>query len=179
MSDFDQKEFQFSSPEDEVTLSDPPQPRDLGKLSIDVLQLSRRGKKWLGAHDIETLAQLVEADREKLISRQCLDNNVRKELHRELGYFWSGKKYKYILALNFLDRGVENVLSRREARSIPVKQLPLSSTLHSLLKKNNIVTVGQLFLQPELKWRNPRSMGNILVNEILIALSNFLSGGRK
>ncbi len=175
----DQKEFLFASPEDEVTLSDPPHPRDLGKLSIDVLQLSSRGKKWLAAHDIETLADLVAADRNKLISRQCLDNNVRKELHRELGYFWNGKKFRYILALNFLDRGVERVLSRRKLRTRSVKELPLSGTLQKLLKKKYILTVDQLFLQPELKWRNPRSMGNILVNEILLALSNFLASCEK
>lgn len=179
MKDSDQKEFRFSASDKEVSLSDPPHPRDLGKLSVDVLQLSRRGKKWLAAHGINTLEELVEADRNKMISRRCLDNNVRKELHRELGYFWNGKKYIYILALNFLDRGVEKVLSRRQLRKTSVKELSLSPTLQTLLKKNNIITVGQLFLQPELKWRNPRSMGNILVNEILIALSNFLSGLEK
>ncbi len=36
-------------------------------------------------------------------------------------------------------------------------------------------TVGQLLLQEELKWRNPRMLGNLLVDEILVSLGEFLS----
>ena len=170
-----QKKFAFSSPRKEDFLYNPPQPKDLGSLSVKVLQLNARARKWLRAHQIDNLEKLVEAKRGKLISRLCLDSQVRKELSQELRLYWDGKKYKYILALNFLDRGVEDILSHRKTRMAPLKRLSLSPALQEVLENKKIQTVGELLLQSELKWRNPRMLGNILVNEILIALSTFIT----
>lgn len=174
-----QKEFSFSSRAEPTFLADPPRPQDLGNLPVKVMVLSKRARKWLSAHGIKKINQLVDAHSKKLISRQCLDNSVRKELHRELGHYWNGKKYKYILALNFLDRGVDRVLSQRKRRETPVKTLDLSDPVRKLIGDRQVETVGQLFLQPELEWRNPRNLGNILVNEILIALCGFLDQNKE
>lgn len=173
-----QRKFLFASPRKHDFLSDPPQPKDLGNLSVKVLQINARAKKWLRAHQINNLSQLVEAKRSKLISQRCLDSQVRKELTQELGFYWDGKKFKYILALNFLDRGVEDVLSHRKARMTPLKRLALSPALQEILENKRVLTVGELLHQSELKWRNPRILGNMLVNEILIALSAFLTQQR-
>lgn len=170
-----QKKFAFSSPRKEDFLYDSPQPEDLGALSVKVLQLSARARKWLRAHQIDNLEKLVEAKRSKLITRRCLDSQVRKELSRELMLYWNGKKYKYILALNFLDRGVEVILSHRKTRMAPLKRLSLSPVLQEVLENKKIQTIGELLLQSELKWRNPRMLGNILVNEILFALGAFIT----
>jgi len=75
----------------------------------------------------------------------------------------------------FLDHGVEKALSQSKVRRSPIKRLPLSIAMQAIFHKKRIKTIGQLLLQEELKWRNPRSFGNILVNEILIALSTYLN----
>ncbi len=170
-----QQEFLFHSPDRKDFLSDPPRPADLGNLPVSVLEVSGRAKKWLRAHKIADLNQLIEAEKKKTISRQCLDNQIRKELHNELRRYWTGKKFKYILALNFLDHGIDKALGRSKVRKAPVKKLTLSPALQKILQKKRIQTIGDLFLQEELKWRNPRNLGNILVNELLIALSVFLT----
>lgn len=174
-----QKEFPFVSSRRESFLSDPPRLRDLGKLPVTVLQISTRGRKWLRAHKITDLDQLIEASRKKLISQQCLDNQVRKELHRELGNYCAGKKYKYIFALNFLGRGVEKILGQRKLRSTPVSRLEISAPLQEVLREKGINTVGEILLQPELEWRNPRKLGNIMVDEILVALASFIVQHKK
>jgi len=174
-----QKEFPFTFSRGKSFLSDPPRLNDLGKLPVSVLQISTRGRKWLRAHKIGNLEQLIEARGKKLISQQCLDNQVRKELHRELGHYCSGKKYKYIFALNFLGRGVEKILSQRRLRSTLISRLNLSSPLQEILVDKDINTVGEILLQPELEWRNPRKLGNVMVDEILVALATFIVKQKK
>ncbi|MFH1038712.1 MAG: hypothetical protein V1789_08620 [PVC group bacterium] len=170
-----QQEFLFNSPDRKDFLSHPPRPASLGLLPVSVLEVSVRARTWLRAHKIGDLNQLIEAEKGKVISRQCLDNQIRKELYTELRRYWNGKKFKYILALNFLDHGIDKALGRSKVRKTPVKKLTLSPTLQKILQKKRIQTIGQLLLQEELKWRNPRSLGNILVNELLISLSVFLT----
>ena len=170
-----QKEFIFDSAQQGDFLADPPRPRDLGSLPVTVLELSARARRWLRTHQITSLDQLIEAEKKKVISRQCLDNQIRKEFHSALSDYWNGKKFRYILALNFLEHGIDKTLSQSKIRKASIKRLDLSDTLLQILQKKKIQTIGQLFLQEELKWRNPRSLGNILVNEILISLSIFLN----
>lgn len=170
-----QKEFFFGLSPHRSFISAQSSPHNLGQLPVTVLELTARARRWLRTHKIMNLDQLIEAEKNKVISQQCLDNYIRKELHHELKYYWTGKKFRYILAVNFLDHGVEKALSQSKVRKAPLKRLPLSRPLQSVLQKKRIQTIGQLFLQEELKWRNPRSIGNILVNEILIALSTYLN----
>lgn len=170
-----QTEFSFDHPPPRNFISAQSRPRNLGQLPVTVLELTSRARRWLLTHEIMSLDQLIEAERNKVISHQCLDNQIRKELHHELRNYWTGKKFRYILAVNFLDHGVEKALNQSKIRKAPIKRLPLSISLQAILHKKRIQTVGQLFLQEELKWRNPRSFGNILVNEILIALSTYLN----
>jgi DNA-directed RNA polymerase alpha subunit len=170
-----QKEFPFASSEIGNFLADPPRPADLGKLPVAVLRLSPRAVKWLRVHHIDNLDQLVQAHKEKIVSRQLLDNEIRKELQRNLKNFWNGSKYRYIFALNFLDRGVALVLSRARLRAHPIERLELSHYLRKLIQQKGVKDVGQLLLQPELKWRNPRLLGNIPVDEILVSLSKYIT----
>ncbi|MDP8214983.1 MAG: hypothetical protein RAO92_03280 [Candidatus Euphemobacter frigidus] len=170
-----QKEFLFDSAHQKDFLSNPPRPRNLGRLPVAVLEVSTRAKNWLRAHGISNIDQLIKAEKEKVISRQCLDNQIRKELHSALTPYWNGKKYKYIIALNFIEHGVDKALSQSRIRKASLKRLSLPNALRQILQKKRIQTIGQLFLQEELRWRNPRSLGNILVNEILISLSTFLN----
>ncbi len=169
-----QKEFIFDSPRQGDFLSNPSRPHDLGSLPVTVLELSARARRWLQAHGIFDLDQLIESEKKKVISRQCMDNQIRKELHSALSSYWNGKTFRYILALNFLERGVDKALGQSKIRKASIKRLDLSDALLRILQKKKIQTIGQLFLQEELKWRNPRSLGNILVNEILISLGVFL-----
>ncbi|MEA1928186.1 MAG: hypothetical protein U9N73_08250 [Candidatus Auribacterota bacterium] len=170
-----QKEFLFDSPPRREFISAQSRPRDLGQLPVTVLELNIRARRWLHAHDITTIDQLIEAKQKKIISSKCLDNQVRIELQSELRKYWTGKKFKYILAVNFLDHGVGEALSLTRVRRASIKQLSISPALQAILHKKKIQTIGQLLLHEELKWRNPRSLGNILVNEILIALSIYLN----
>ena len=170
-----QREFSFDHPPQRHFISAQSRPRNLGQLPVMVLELTPRARRWLRTHEITNLDQLIEAENEKIISRQCLDNQIRKELHNELRNYWTGKKFRYILAVNFLEHGVANALGQPKVRRAPIKRLPLSLALQAILHKKRIKTIGQLLLQEELKWRNPRSFGNILVNEILIALSTYLN----
>ena len=170
-----QKEFPFADARIGNFLADPPRLRDLGKLPVTVLRPSSRAGKWLHAHHITKLDQLVKAQKDKVVSRQCLDNEIRKELLRKLKDFWTGTKYRYIFALNFLDRGVALVLSRVKLRTYPIERLELSPHLKKLIQQKGVKSVGDLLLQPELKWRNPRRLGNLPVDEILVALSKFLT----
>jgi len=170
-----QREFAFDHPPQRHFISSQSRPRNLGQLPVMVLELTPRARRWLRTHEIMTLDQLIEAENNKVISRQCLDNQIRKELHHELRNYWTGKKFRYILAVNFLDHGVEKALSQSKVRRSPIKRLPLSIAMQAIFHKKRIKTIGQLLLQEELKWRNPRSFGNILVNEILIALSTYLN----
>ena len=55
-----------------------------------------------------------------------------------------------------------------------MKNLSISPALLKILQKKRVPTIGELLLQEELKWRNPRRLGNLLVNELLIALGVFL-----
>ena len=170
-----QKEFSFDQAPHRNFISSQSRPRNLGQLPVTVLELTSRARRWLRTHEIVTLDQLIEAEKNKVISLQCLDNQIRKELHHELRNYWTGKKFRYILAINFLDHGVEKALSQSKIRKAPLKRIPLSPPLQEILHKKRVQTIGQLLLQEELKWRNPRSFGNILVNEILIALSTYLN----
>ena len=170
-----QKEFLFDAASPAGFISAESRPDNLGQLPVTVLQLNIRARRWLLAHEINTIDQLIEAEKDKVISRECLDNQIRKELHSELKNYWTGKKFKYILAINFLAPGIRELLSMPKVRKASIKRLSLSPALISILQKKKIQTVGQLLLQEELKWRNPRSLGNILVNEILISLSNHLN----
>lgn len=168
-----QKEFAFSAPPN--SLANPPRLQDLGRLSADVLRVSARAKKWLKAHGLKTLNEVVEASVRKQVSHQCLDQQVRKELQRELSRFWSGPKFRYIFALNFLDRGVDDALAHPRVGATPLERLPLSPPLRKAIGDKGVATVGELLLQEELKWRHPRVFGNILVDEILSALGEFLA----
>ncbi len=170
-----QQEFFFNTPPERGAFSNPPRPANLGRLPVSVLVISSRARKWLRAHQIADLDGLIEAEREKVISRKCLDNQIRKELYAELRRFWNGKKYRYLIALNFLDHGVEKALSRARIRKAQVKNLSISPALLKILQKKRVLTIGELLLQEELKWRNPRRLGNLLVNELLIALGIYLS----
>ncbi|MDP8236217.1 MAG: hypothetical protein P9M08_07520, partial [Candidatus Erginobacter occultus] len=87
----------------------------------------------------------------------------------------NGKKFKYLIALNFLDHGIEKALSRSRVRKAAIKNLKISPALLKIIQKKQIHSVGELLLQEELKWRNPRRLGNLLVNELLIALSDYLN----
>jgi hypothetical protein len=169
-----QKEFAFAS-SSASSLANPPRLQDLGRLSADVLPVSSRAKKWLKAHRLKTLNEVVEASVRKQVSHQCLDQQVRKELQRELSRFWIGSKFRYVFALNFLDRGVDDVLAHPRVCSTPLERLSLSAPLRKAIGEKGVDTVGELFLQEELKWRHPRVFGNILVDEILAALGEFLS----
>jgi len=170
-----QKEFSFDKPPHRNFISSQSRPRNLGQLPVTVLELTSRARRWLRTHEILNLDQLIEAEKTKVISLKCLDNQIRKELHHELRNYWTGKKFRYILAINFLDHGVGNALSQTKVRRAPLKRIKLSPALQEILHKKRVQTIGQLLLQEELKWRNPRSLGNILVNEILIALSTYLN----
>lgn len=170
-----QQEFFFSTPPEKGSFSNPPRPADLGRLPVSVLVISSRARKWLRAHKIADLDGLIEAERKKMISQKCLDNQIRKELHTELRRFWNGKKFRYLIALNFLDHGIEKALSRGRVRKAAVKNLNISPALLKIIQKKRVLTIGELLLQEELKWRNPRRLGNLLVNELLIALGVYLS----
>jgi len=170
-----QQEFFFNTPPEKNSFSNPPRPADLGRLPVSVLGVSARARKWLRAHKIADLDGLIAAEQEKVISRKCLDNQIRKELHTELRHYWTGKKFRYLIALNFLDHGIEKALSRPRVRKAAVKNLKISPALLKILQNKRILTVGELLLQEELKWRNPRRLGNLLVNELLIALSDYLN----
>ncbi len=174
-SKISQQEFFFNTPPEKGSFSNPPRPADLGQLPVSVLAVSARARKWLRAHQIADLDGLIAAEREKVISRKCLDNQIRKELHSELRRYWTGKKFRYLIALNFLDHGIEKALSRARVRKAAVKNLKISPALMKIIQKKQIQTVGELLLQEELKWRNPRRLGNLLVNELLIALSDYLN----
>ena len=170
-----QEQFPFASAPPKNFLANPPRLQDLGWLSAEVLQVSTRAKKWLRAHGLKTLNQVVEASVQKQVSHQCLDQQVRKELQRELSRFWVGNKFRYIFALHFLDRGVDAVLAHPRLSDTPLDRLSLSPPLRKVIGGKGVQTVGQLLLEEELKWRNPRVFGNILVDEILAALGDFLS----
>lgn len=170
-----QQEFFFNASPEKGSFSNPPSPADLGRLPVGVLEVSARARKWLRAHRIADLDGLIAAEREKVISRKCLDNQIRKELHTELRRFWNGKKFRYLIALNFLDHGVDKALSRSRVRKAAVKNLKISPALLKIIQKKGIQTIGELLLQEELKWRNPRRLGNLLVNELLIAIGVYLS----
>ncbi len=170
-----QQEFFFNIAPEKGSFSDPPRPADLGRLPVGVLPVSSRARTWLKAHQIADLDGLIEAERNKMISRKCLDNQIRKELHTELRRFWNGKKFRYLIALNFLDHGIDRALSRSRIRKAAVKNLNLSPALLKIIQKKQVLTVGELLLQEELKWRNPRRLGNLLVNELLIALGVYLN----
>ena len=174
-----QKEFPFAVSRIGSFLADPPCLGDLGKLPVAVLRLSPRAGKWLRAHHIANLDQLVQAHKEKIVSRQLLDNEIRKELQRKLKDFWTGTKYRYLFALNFLDRGVALVLSRAKLRAYPIERLELSPYLRKLIQQKGLKDVGDLLMQPELKWRNPRRLGNIPVDEILVSLSKYITHSTK
>ncbi|MDP8235796.1 MAG: hypothetical protein P9M08_05395 [Candidatus Erginobacter occultus] len=170
-----QQEFFFNTPPERGTFSNPPRPADLGRLPVSVLGVSARARKWLRAHKISDLDGLIAAEQDKVISRKCLDNQIRKELHTGLRLYWNGKKFKYLIALNFLDHGIEKALSRSRVRKAAIKNLKISPALLKIIQKKEIHSVGDLLLQEELKWRNPRRLGNLLVNELLIALSDYLN----
>jgi DNA-directed RNA polymerase alpha subunit len=169
-----QTEFPFIGERRALFSQRPPNLPDLGRLPASVLNVGTRARKWLKAHQIRTLDQLVEAEKNKTVSGKCLDQQVRKEIQRQLGLFWEGKKYRYLFALNFLDKGVEKILSNNKQRQLPLSGLRLSLPLRQALEEKKIATIGDLLLQAELKWRNPRVFGNILVEEILAALDLFL-----
>jgi len=170
-----QQEFFFNTPPEKNSFSNPPRPADIGRLPVSVLAVSSRARKWLKAHKIADLDGLIEAEQSRVISRKCLDNQIRKELHTELRRFWNGKKFRYLIALNFLDHGIEKALSRARIRKAAVKNLKISPALLKILQKKRVQTIGELLLQEELKWRNPRRLGNLLVNELLIAIGVYLN----
>ncbi len=170
-----QQEFFFNTSPDRPPLSTAPRPADLGRLPISVLGVSVRARKWLRAHRIADLDGLIVAEQEKIISRKCLDSQIRKELRTKLRRYWDGNKFHYLIALNFLDHGVEKALSRARIRKASVKSLKISPALLEIIQKRRIHTVEELLLQEELKWRNPRRLGNLLVNEMLIALCDYLN----
>ncbi len=170
-----QQEFFFNTPPEKGSFSDPPRPAALGRLPVSVLAVSTRARKWLRAHRIADLDGLIAAERNRVISQKCLDNQIRKELHTELRCFWNGKKFRYLIALNYLDHGVDRALARTRVRKAAVKNLKISPALLKILQKKRIATIGELLLQEELKWRNPRRLGNLLVNELLIALGVYLN----
>jgi hypothetical protein len=170
-----QQEFFFNTAPEKGSFSNPPRPADLGRLPVSVLVISSRARKWLRAHKIADLDGLIEAERTKVISRKCLDNQIRKELHTELRRFWNGNKFRYLIALNYIDHGIDKALSRSRVRKAAVKNLDISPALLKIIQKKRVLTIGELLLQEELKWRNPRRLGNLLVNELLIALGVFLN----
>jgi hypothetical protein len=174
-SKISQQEFFFNTSPERPPLSTAPRPADLGRLPVSVLGTSVRARKWLRAHQIADLDGLIVAEQEKVISRKCLDNQIRKELQSKLRRYWDGNKFHYLIALNFLDRGVEKALSQARIRKASVKRLKISPALLKIIQKKRIQTIEELLLQEELKWRNPRRLGNLLVNELLMALCDYLN----
>lgn len=169
-----QTEFPFIGEPRPVFRTTAPNLPDLGRLPVSVLKLGARARKWLKAHRIGTLGELAEAEKNKVVSGKCLDQQVRKDIQAELERYWGGKKFKYLIALNFLDRGVDRVLADKKLCSLPLSRLALSPPLLHALEGKQVGDIGTLLLQPELNWRNPRVFGNILVEEVLLALSKFL-----
>lgn len=169
-----QTEFPFIGEPRPVFNKSAPSLPELGRLPVSVLELGARARKWLKAHGISTLGQLAEADSKRMISSECLDRQVRSEIQSQLKQYWSGKKFRYLFALNFLDRGVSLVLADRDLRSLPLSRLALSPPLRRALEGKKVESIGGLLLQPELKWRNPRVLGNILIEEVLVAIDAFL-----
>ena len=90
-----QKEFSFDPSPHRSFISAQSSPRNLGQLPVTVLELTARARRWLRTHEIINLDQLIEAEKKKVISRECLDNQIRKELHNELRNYWTGKKSKH------------------------------------------------------------------------------------
>ena len=154
-------------------------PQDLADLGVGVLPVSARARKWMQVHKISTLGDLLAARKKKVVSRCCLDAQVRGELLNSLKLFCRGEKYVYIFGLNFLGKGLDKILSNRGLRNAPVGTLDLDARILAFLEKKGVATVGELLLQPELPWRNPRILGNISVDEILVALAEFVAGNRK
>ncbi|HOO77135.1 MAG TPA: hypothetical protein PLI51_04580 [bacterium] len=170
----EQTEFPFMAKGAAGFLRSPSPLLDLGTLPAAVLLAGVRPRKWMAAHGIETLADLVAVVQSKDLSQKCLDQQVRNKLQDELKAYWNGKQYIYIFGINFVGKGVERVLCDRKLRRTSIRALRISPHLIDILERKKIRTVGDLLLQPELQWRNPRSLGNLLVDEILVALAEFV-----
>lgn len=170
----EQTEFPFMAKGAAGFLRSPSPLLALGTLPVSVLLVGARARKWLSAHGIETLSDLVASVQSRDLSQKCLDQQVRNKLQDELKSYWNGKQYIYIFGINFVGKGVEKVLSDRKLRRTAIRALRISPHLSDILERKKVRTVGDLLLQPELQWRNPRFLGNLLVDEILVALAEFV-----
>lgn len=173
------RQLDFAEGLDQGFLGNARSPDCLAELGVGALRVSPRAKKWMSAHGIANLGALLRARGDKTISRDCLDAQVRNEIQEELKHYCKGDKYIYIFGINFIDKGLERVLSARNLRNSPLSRLEISPNLRAYLEKKGIENVGDLLLQPELPWRHPRRLGNLPVDEILVALAMFMARVRR